>query len=97
MSEKVPNQSVLEQPVQGLRTSLITVFPVCFFDKDFVNFIPDTGMRKFRIDQGFLIEHWHTMYNVNVILLKFSLNIVKLNSINLLLFSGILCFQTFNM
>ena len=62
------------------------VFPVCYFDKQFVNFIPDTGMRKFRID---------TMYNVNVILLKFSLNIVKLNiyhkiSINLLLSSGIL-------
>ena len=88
MSRKVPNQSVLEQAEQGLASSLIKVFLVCYFGKHFMNFNPDTGLRKFRVI---------TMYNVNVILLKFSLKIVKLNiyhkmSINLylLLSSGIL-------
>ena len=25
------------------------------------------GMRKFRIDQGFLIEHWHMIYIMTVV------------------------------
>ena len=27
----------------------------------------DTGMRKFRIDQDFLIEHWHMIYIMSVV------------------------------
>ena len=26
-----------------------------------------TGMRKFRIDQDFLIEHWHMIYIMSVV------------------------------
>ena len=26
-----------------------------------------TGMRKFRIDQDFLIEHWHLIYIISVV------------------------------
>ena len=29
--------------------------------------IPITGMRKFRIDQDFLIEHWHMIYIMPVV------------------------------
>ena len=27
-----------------------------------------TGMRKFKIDQDFLIEHWHMIYIMSVVL-----------------------------
>ena len=27
----------------------------------------DTGMRKFRLDQDFLIEHWHMIYLMTVV------------------------------
>ena len=33
--------------------------------------LPLTGMRKFRIDQDFLIEHWHMIYIIPDVLLKF--------------------------
>ena len=39
-----------------------------------------SGMRKFRIDQDFLIEHWHTIHTMSILFgLKLSFNIVKLN------------------
>ena len=37
-------------------------------------------MRKFRIDQDFLIEHWHGIYIMSILFgLKLSFNIVELN------------------
>ena len=37
------------------------------------------GMRKFRIDQDFLIESWHNIYIMSILFgLKLSFNIVKL-------------------
>ena len=30
-----------------------------------------TGMRKFRIDQDFLIEHWHVIYIMSVVFVEF--------------------------
>ena len=31
---------------------------------------PYTGMRKLRIDQDFLIEHWHMIYILSVVFAK---------------------------
>ena len=41
----------------------------------------DTGMRKFRLDQDFLIEHWHMIYLMTVVFAvqNLFLNEVKLN------------------
>ena len=47
-----------------------------------------TGMRKFRIDQDFLIEHWHMIYIMSVVfaeiyvLMKLKLNFRYKISIN---------------
>ena len=41
------------------RSLLIMVYP---FDPANL-----TGMRKFRIDQDFLIEHWHMIYVMSVV------------------------------
>ena len=35
--------------------------------KQIVNLSMYTGMRKFRIDQDFLIEHWHMIYIMSVV------------------------------
>ena len=39
-----------------------------------------TGMRKFRIDQDFLIEHWHMIYIMPVVIAEIHFR-MKLNSI----------------
>ena len=39
-----------------------------------------TGMRKFRIDQDFLIEHWHMIYKMPVVFAEIYFW-MKLNSI----------------
>ena len=33
--------------------------------------IQTAGMRKFRIDQDFLIEHWHMIYIMSVVFVDF--------------------------
>ena len=35
------------------------------------------GMRKFRIDQDFLIEHWHMIYIMSVVFAEIFFNEVK--------------------
>ena len=39
-----------------------------------------SGMRKFRIDQGFLIEHWHMIYIMPVVFAEIYFS-MKLNEI----------------
>ena len=39
-----------------------------------------TGIRKFRIDQDFLIEHWHMIYIMPVVFAEIKF-LMKLNSI----------------
>ena len=59
MSEK-------EQRIESLNQKLRQ----CNQEKDVsANVVPDTipGMRKFRIDQDFLIEHWHMIYMMPVV------------------------------
>ena len=40
----------------------------------------DSGMRKFRIDQDFLIEHWHMIYVMPFVFAQICFR-MKLNSI----------------
>ena len=61
---------------------LTAASPICVYDEWRVRCMsryicPDTGMRKLRIDQDFLIEHWNMMYIMSMLSwMKFSFNIV---------------------
>ena len=61
-----------------------------------------TGMRKFRIDQDFLIEHWHMIYIMWVVFaeiyvwMKLKLNFRYKISINWLVSIDILLIKAFN-
>ena len=50
-----------KEPVQK------TVFMEDMTEQQLASAVSTAGMRKFRIDQDFLIEHWHMIYIMSVV------------------------------